>query len=89
VLELAYVALAMTEPKSPAASQHLLQWAQRGANLTHHKLASWMLLLAEADRDNGSSAAAKRDAQEGLALLSPSAANQKPRVYKLLLALSQ
>lgn len=90
VLELALDAFFATASHSPQEAQLALQWAHRGSELTHRKLAIWQLLLAEADSDAGNADQARRDAQDGLALLSPSVTNLKEaRTYKLLAKLSR
>jgi tetratricopeptide (TPR) repeat protein len=84
-LELIFSAFLITDDLSFRDPALLLSCAQRGAALTHNKVADWMLALAQAYHASGDRAHARQAALEGLALLpSPESDSKTFRVRKLL-----
>jgi tetratricopeptide (TPR) repeat protein/predicted Ser/Thr protein kinase len=86
-LDLAASAFMGKLPPSPEDSTQAVVWAQRAVDMTHHRSAGLLLLLAETCRANGQKAKAILAAREGLAL---APANLQPpgkvRVWSLLKA---
>jgi tetratricopeptide (TPR) repeat protein len=74
VLDRAVTALLNAEPTSLRDPKLAVTWSERGVALTHRKVATWMLSLAQSYRASGQSDKARATAKEGLALLP----NQQP-----------
>lgn len=83
-LDIAFHAFTEAMPISLRDSAEAVRYAERGAALTHHKDASWLLSLAQAYRASGNSAQAIASAKEGLALLPNDPDEQNFRLRKLL-----
>ena len=74
VLDRAVTALLNAEPTSLRDPKLAVAWSERGVALTHRKVATWMLSLAQSYRASGQADKARATAKEGLALLP----NQQP-----------
>ena len=74
VLDRAVTALLNAEPTSLRDPKLAVTWSERGAALTHRKVATWMLSLAQSYRASGQADKSRTTAKEGLALLP----NQQP-----------
>lgn len=74
VLDRAVTAILNVEPNSLRDPKLAVTWSERGVALTHRKVATWMLSLAQAYRASGQTEKARATAKEGLALLP----NQQP-----------
>jgi serine/threonine protein kinase len=69
VLDRAVTAILNVEPNSLRDPKLAVTWSERGVALTHRKVATWMLSLAQAYRASGQTEKARATAKEGLALL--------------------
>jgi tRNA A-37 threonylcarbamoyl transferase component Bud32/tetratricopeptide (TPR) repeat protein len=88
-VELAFSALHVLVSPALHDAEFQLQCARRGVELTHHKAADWLLMLAEAYGDLGDRTREREAAQAGLALLPPADAESREfRVRKLLVKAS-
>jgi serine/threonine protein kinase len=85
VLELVVTAFLQAEPISLGDPAYAVLQAKRGVDLTHHKSATWLLMLAQAYRADGKAVEARSAAEAGIALLPPAGgAVDRSRVRKLL-----
>jgi serine/threonine protein kinase len=85
VLDHAVVALLNVDPESLRDPKRAVIWSERGVALTHRKVATWMLSLAQAYRADRQVERARVIAKEGLALLpSPQPGDPKSWIRKLL-----
>jgi non-specific serine/threonine protein kinase/serine/threonine-protein kinase len=85
VLDRSVTAILNVEPDSLREPKLAVAWSERGVALTHRKVATWMLSLAQAYRASGQTEKARATAKEGLALLpNPQPGDPKSWIRKLL-----
>lgn len=84
-LALAATAFLEVEPEDLREPLYALEAAKRGDDMTHHKSATWLFLLAKAYHANGRALDARLAAEKGISLLaSPDGDNSSSKVRKLL-----
>jgi tetratricopeptide (TPR) repeat protein len=85
VLDRSVTAILNVEPASLRDPNLAVTWSERGVALTHRKVATWMLSLAQSWRTAGQLEKARATAREGLALLpNPQPDDPKSWIRKLL-----
>jgi hypothetical protein len=89
-LDMAASDLLMVEPASLRDPKFAVACAERAVALSHRRIPSMLLTLAQAYRASGQAEKSRVTAQEGLALLpAPQPGSVKPRIRKLLEAQAQ